>query len=189
MSISIQFQTMAFMSLCGIFMGMGFDTYHVIKGKGRFPLWAVFILDLLFWLSSVGIVFYVLVWVNDGIVRFPIYLGIIIGAWLYFLIGSKVYIRFLLTVLEWSIWVFQISVKFIDFLLIKPIEIIFHFIWIILGFLFTVLAKIGLFIWRIISWPLSPFVPWGRNLWKSIRGKMAGAKEKLKKWFTKENKE
>ncbi|WP_232699029.1 spore cortex biosynthesis protein YabQ [Brevibacillus daliensis] len=188
MSIHIQLQTMAFMALCGVLMGMGFDTYHVFKNKGRFPLWVVFILDILFWLTSIGVVFYVLVVVNGGIVRFPIYFGLIIGAWIYFLLVSKTYIQFLLAVIKWAIRIMNFSVKVIDMLLVRPLELIFRFFWISLVFLFSFVVKFLVVLWKIITFPMSPFVRWGRKLWKRIEPKIAGLKGIVKKWISKSKK-
>ncbi|WP_139492584.1 spore cortex biosynthesis protein YabQ [Brevibacillus dissolubilis] len=189
MSIVVQIQTVAYMLLCGTLMGMGFDTYHVFKNKGRFPLWVVFILDLAFWLSSVGLVFYVLVSVNNGVVRFPIFLGMLIGAWFYFLLGSKKYIQFLNTMIKFSIWLYQTILRIIDILIVKPIQFIFQMIWMLLVFLFSILVHIGTFIWRIISFIFAPFARWGRNLWNGLTKLWAGFIHRLQKLFTRKKKD
>jgi len=170
-------------------MGIGFDTYHVFKRKIRFPMWVVFFVDLLFWLGSIALVFYVLIEVNNGVVRYPIFIGMLVGAWMYFVLGSKYYIQLLETMIKFSIWLFYTIVTTIDILIVKPIRFIFQLIWMIAIFIFSLLMSILQFLWKIVLFLTSPFARWGRNVEKSIRTKAEGFWEKCKKWINRKKQE
>lgn len=183
MSVSVQLQTVAFMSLCGALMGIGFDTYHVFKGKGRFPPWLVFLLDVIFWVLSVAVVFFVLIRVNDGIVRFPIFIGMLAGAWFYFLLGSKKYIQFLLTMIKFTQWLYKTTLKLIDIFIVRPVLFIYKIIWMLLTFLFSIFMTIFTFLWRVLRVLASPFAKWGRMFGKSIGTRATGIWKNMKKWI------
>jgi len=182
-SIGTQLQTVMAMLTCGALMGMGFDTYHVFKGKSRLPGWIVFICDLLFWLGSMALVFLILVKVNDGFIRFPIFFGVIIGAWLYFVVGSKKYIHFLHRVIEFSQWLYRTILLVIDTLLVRPILFFYRAILMLLAFLYSVLLWIIGFVWKLTRFVTSPFARWGQHLGKKMFGKTKGFWKNWKNWF------
>ncbi|MGD8192530.1 spore cortex biosynthesis protein YabQ [Brevibacillus ginsengisoli] len=184
MSIAVQLQTIASMSLCGCLMGIGFDTYQYFREKGRFPKWLTFVFDLLFWFASIAVVFYVLVEVNQGIVRFPIFFGILIGAWVYFVLGSKTYIQFLITVIKFAQWLYKTILTIIQALVIRPIMFLYRIIFMILAFILSILMTIGRFIWKIILWISSPFTKWGQSLGKSFHRQGKGIWHRIKNWIT-----
>ncbi len=150
-------------------MGVGFDTYQVFRDRGGFPRWLVFFCDVLFWLASVAAVFYVLVWINDGIIRFPIFLGIFAGAWIYFVLGSKKYIHLLLVMIKFCKWMYRVILMTFDMLLIRPIRFIFKCIWVLIAFLLSVLLSICRVIWKVVKFLLSPFTFVYLNMTKRIR--------------------
>ncbi len=182
MTISVQIQTVVYMSLCGVLMGMGLDTYQVFRAKGRFPSWLVFLLDVLFWIASIGLVFFVLVRVNDGIVRFPVFLSIFAGGWLYFVLGSKAYIQLLLAVIKFLRWLYRTILSIIDTLIVRPVLFLYRLVWMLLTFLVSLLATIGNFLWKVVVMLTSPFRRWGRNMGKNIGRFGAGVWTRLKKW-------
>jgi spore cortex biosynthesis protein YabQ len=182
-SIGVQLQTVMAMLTCGALMGMGFDTYHVFKGRSRLPGWVVFIFDLLFWVGSMGLVFLILIKVNDGLIRFPIFFGVIIGAWVYFLIGSKKYIHFLNRVIKFSQWLYRATLTVIDIILIRPILFFYRVILMLLTFLYSVLLAILGFLWKVTRFLTSPFARWGQHLGKKMFGKTTGFWKNWKNWF------
>jgi len=182
-SIGIQLQTVLAMSTCGVLMGMGFDTYHVFKGKSRLPLWMVFLFDILFWVGSMGAVFLVLVKVNDGIIRFPIFFGMIFGAWMYFIIGSKMYIQFLHRVIKFCQWTYRTLLQIIDVLAVRPVLFCYRVILMVLAFLYSVLLAILGFLWKVARFVTSPFARWGQHLGKKMFGKTKGIWTNWKNWF------
>ena len=106
------------------------------------PLWLVFFFDVLFWVGSMGAVFWILVKVNDGIIRFPIFFGMIFGAWLYFLLGSKKYILFLNRMIKFCQWLYRTVIQIIDTLVVRPVLFIYRVILMVLAFLYSMLLMI-----------------------------------------------
>jgi spore cortex biosynthesis protein YabQ len=182
-SIAVQLQTVLVMSVCGALMGMGYDTYHVFKGKSRFPPWLLFLLDVAFWLCSMAVVFVVLVRVNDGVVRLPIFLGMLLGAWVYFLIGSKKYIQFLLAVIKFCKWLYRTVLLLIDTLIVRPVLFVYRLVWTLLTFLFSGLMTILTFLWKVVRFLSSPFARWGQNMGKRIHRKGKGIWTNWKNWL------
>jgi spore cortex biosynthesis protein YabQ len=182
-SIAVQIQTVLIMSVCGALMGMGYDTYHVFKGNSRFPKWLVFLLDVAFWLCSMAAVFVVLVRVNNGVVRLPIFLGMLLGAWLYFLIMSKKYIHFLLTVIKFCKWFYQTLLHVIDTLIVRPILFLYRLVWMLLAFLFSGIMTILTFLWKVVRFLTSPFARWGQNMGKRIQRTGKGFWSSWKNWI------
>lgn len=164
-------------------MGMGFDTYQLFRGIGKFPRWLVFVLDICFWIASVILTFYVLLRVNNGIVRFPIFIGLIIGAWSYFVIGSKAYTQFLKRVIKFSVQLYRTFLKILELLVWRPILAGYRLIVILLTFLLTIVLAIGRFLWRIILFLSTPFVSLSRITGKGLRRAKAGIWLRLQKWF------
>lgn len=189
MSIGIQLQTVLAMSTCGVLMGMGFDTYHVFKGKSRMPAWLVFLFDILFWVGSMAAVFLILVKVNDGVIRLPIFFGMIFGAWVYFVVGSKKYIQFLLRVIKFCQWLYRTILLVLDTLLVRPVLFICRVIMMLLTFLYTVLLAILGFLWKVARFVTSPFTRWGQHLGKKIFQKTTGIWANWKNWFLSKKKQ
>jgi spore cortex biosynthesis protein YabQ len=182
-SIATQFQTLLSMSFCGLLMGMGYDTYQVLKGKGRFPPWLVFLFDLLFWMASVLFVFWVLVHVNDGVVRFPIIIGMFGGAWLYFLLGSKRYVQFLHTMIKFCQWLYRTLLMIIDTVIVRPVLFIYRLILMLLEFLLSIVMSILLFVWKIVRILISPAQKWGQHAGRKIHQRGKGFWSDVKKWL------
>lgn len=189
MSIGVQIQTVLSMSVCGLLMGMGYDTYQVFRGRGRFPAWLVFLLDVLFWLVSVGFVFWILAYVNNGVVRFPIFIGLFGGAWLYFLLGSKQYVQFLQAAIRFTQWLFRTVMLIIDTLIVRPILFIYRLIGMLISFLITIILGIFQFCWRILQIPIAPVQKWGHNVGRKIHRRGKGFWADVKKWIRPRNKQ
>lgn len=166
-------------------MGTGFDTYQVFRGKISIPRWLIFLCDLAFWIASAGMVFIVLVKVNDGIVRFPVYLGVIVGAWLYFVVGSKYYIQFLLAVIRFSQWLYRLILRIVDIFLIMPIRFIYRLIVVILGFILTIVLTILRIVWKIVLFLLHPFIVIWRKMAKRLHVPFNKIWLLLKQWIRK----
>lgn len=181
MNIDTQFQTILSMTAAGLMMGMGYDTYQVFRGKGKPPAWLVFLLDIIFWLIGAGFVFWILVYVNNGVVRFPIFLGLFGGAWVYFLLGSKTYIQLLQSAIRAFLWLVQTLITILDTLIFRPILFIYRLIGMIITFIFTIIINIFQFFWRILRIPIAPLGKWGHNVGKKTSQRAKGFWAKVKK--------
>ena len=102
MEFSIAEQTLVFVQACafGIFIGFVYDFFRSVRiiTKAKFFLTAVF--DTFFSVLLIISVFIFFINCTDGIIRFYIFAGIILGGCLYFLSVSSIYIKFMLFVLS-----------------------------------------------------------------------------------------
>ncbi|AGA59712.1 spore cortex biosynthesis protein YabQ [Thermobacillus composti KWC4] len=122
MSLQVQFLTLAYVALAGIGMGAAFDGYRVAARElnaGR--LW-IPVFDLLYWLLATLVVFRVLLAVNEGEVRLPVFLGFFIGLAFYFWLLSGPVIRLyrLLAAAVRRLW--RLAVGTADVLVVRPLR-------------------------------------------------------------------
>ncbi|RKD22788.1 spore cortex biosynthesis protein YabQ [Ammoniphilus oxalaticus] len=143
MSIEIQAITMLLMVGCGMTMGLLYDTYRVMKGQTGLRGWLVIICDLLFWASCLFLVFGTLLRVNEGIVRLYLFLGMGLGAWLYFSLFTSFYIKWFLRLIQLVKAIYRFMTRLCQVLLIKPLIFIYQTA-------LAIIIAIALFLWRVI---------------------------------------
>ncbi|MEW9672689.1 spore cortex biosynthesis protein YabQ [Ammoniphilus sp. 3BR4] len=188
MSLKIQAITMLLMVTCGMTMGLLYDTYRVMKGQTGLRGWLVIICDLLFWASCIFLVFGTLLRVNDGIVRVYLFLGMGIGAWLYFALFHSFYVKWFLRFINLVKAIYRFSVRVFQLVIIKPIILLYKVI-------ITVIVAVSLFIWKVILFIYGLlqriFVPLGthssklgKKIYKGSKKKGAGFLKRLAKLFT-----
>lgn len=178
MSLSIQWLTLGAMLLSGIGMGVLFDGYRVVSNELRFPRWSLSLLDLTYWIASAIIVFRMLYVSNSGEVRAYVFVGLAIGAILYYLLFSKLTMTLTLWLIKAVKWCIQLIINIFHFLVIKPVMLL----WTILLFILTISYKftigVGKFvlqllrpIGKLLLWVLSPItkplVKWLLPYWQS----------------------
>jgi spore cortex biosynthesis protein YabQ len=120
-SLQVQFLTLASVALAGIGMGAAFDGYRVAARElnaGR--LW-IPVFDLLYWLLAALVVFRVLLAVNEGEVRLPVFLGFFIGLAFYFWLLSDPVIRLYRLLAAAVRRMIRIAVRAADLLVVRPV--------------------------------------------------------------------
>lgn len=145
-------QVFAFAATVVIGMAAGFcyDYYSVIREVLRLNKLGTWLGDMIFWLAITALVFAMLLWGNRGDVRLYVFIGLGLGALIYFRIFSSAVRR---------------TMRFKFFLLQKTWELLVKaliFVWAVMVFPFRLLALI-------ISYPLNFF-----------KGLLAGAGRKLR---------
>lgn len=143
MSIQVQAITMLLMVACGMSMGLLYDTYRVMKGQTGLRGWLVIICDLLFWASCIFLVFGTLLRVNEGMVRIYLFLGMGIGAWIYFSLFTSFYIKWFLRLINLVKAIYRFIVRLINLVIIKPLIFLYRTI-------VAIVIGTALFIWRIV---------------------------------------
>ena len=104
----------------GIIMGMLYDLIRILRKIIHHPNWLVQIEDLLYWITCGCFAFIMVYWENYGQIRVFIFIGILIGAILYFCTASILFMK----VATWTIyWTKKVLKKIISFVLI-PIKCI-----------------------------------------------------------------
>jgi len=89
--ISLEGQIINFLVTVGLGLVMGsvFDFYYVLRCFFRPRKIFVHISDLFIWLFMIALVFVTLVYVNWGEMRFYVFLGLIFGMFIYYLLLSR----------------------------------------------------------------------------------------------------
>ncbi len=95
MNADSQIETFVITVATGIFLGVAFDFYRVLRGLYR-PHWLLTALaDLGYWLFATGVVFLALLFGNWGELRLYAFIGLALGAFGYFRLLSRRAVRLL----------------------------------------------------------------------------------------------
>ncbi|WP_042453843.1 spore cortex biosynthesis protein YabQ [Neobacillus dielmonensis] len=152
MSLSTQFLTMISMIGMGSLFGALLDTYHRFLKRPKRRTWIVFLNDLLFWTIQALLIFYALFLVNNGELRFYIFIALLCGFAAYQSIFKGIYLRLLEMLIS---TVFSISRFLRDtfiLLIYKPITGLIQLIILILLSIGRGLLSLVNLIWKIVLW-------------------------------------
>lgn len=175
MSLHIQFLTLSVMAGSGAFMGLMFDVYRVLSGQLRPPRWLVPLLDLVYWLVATLFVFRALLYSNDGQVRIYVFLGLILGIWLYFKLASRLAVATVLFLIQLIRALIRFIGKTIEFVIIKPVLLLYRLLFILLGFLWA----LSIFLGKLVLQLLYPVFLLGRFLFRPLLKRL-----KKPKWWS-----
>lgn len=168
MSLHIQFLTLSVMAGSGAFMGVLFDVYRVLSGQLRPPRWLVPLLDIGYWIVATLFVFRALLYSNDGQVRVYVFLGLALGLWLYFRLVSRLTVVFVQFCIRLVRALIRFIGKTIEFVIIKPVQLLYRLILVLFGFLWAFTIFLG----KIVLQLLYPFLLLGRWLMKPLRKRL-----------------
>ena len=119
MTLSTQFITMLSMIGMGAFFGAALDTYNRFLQRRKRKSWLVFINDILFWLFQGLFIFFILFHVNQGELRFYIFLALLCGFAAYQSILKQLYLKCLEKLISIVIAVFRLFGKTYPFTCIQ----------------------------------------------------------------------
>lgn len=144
MTLAIQFSTLMAMFGTGMAMAWVFDLYTWFRHRLHIRKGMTFVFDLLYWIVFAITVLLVLYSVNQGRIRIPIFLMMLIGGLIYFQFLSKPFLHL------WE-YVVTLITRFV------------HFVW----------RFLQIFLIRPVSWLVSTLlslIVWtSTGLWKVIR--------------------
>ena len=187
MTLTVQFYTMIAMVAMGVWLGVAMDTYsrflHPRKNKS---MW-LFGNDIVFWLLQGLLIFYVLFEVNEGELRFYVFLALLCGYAAYRALFQQLYRNSLERIIIVVIGLFHFVRSLFIHLIYKPIR----FILKLLLSLCMMIVSVGVTIfWFIIKLFWVPFKWILLLLWKliprSVRSlliKTAGLADKIKNYI------
>lgn len=116
----VQLSLLWYSILAGIFTGILFDIYRVLRGSGPKNKIISFIEDMLFWILAAILIFVFLLWKTGAIINIYVFSFVGIGIYLYIMIFSnrliKHYRKMLLKLLK--------AIRIISNLIIFPFRII-----------------------------------------------------------------
>lgn len=154
MTLEVQFLTMISMVFCGIYLGAMYDTFRRFSPYWKRRKVLTYFLEILFWLVQTAIIFYILYRVNDGEVRFYIFLAGLLGFSMYQALVKSIYLRMLEQIIRVIASIYRFLSRMVEALLIKPIIWMFTVIMTIVLWLIHTIWKILIMFLRILLLPL-----------------------------------
>ncbi|TDL60287.1 spore cortex biosynthesis protein YabQ [Rhodococcus qingshengii] len=121
MTLSTQFLTMLSMIGMGSLFGVMFDTYQRFLDRPNRKSWIVFFNDLLFWVIQALIIFYILFLVNNGELRFYIFVALLCGFAAYQSLFKGIYLRLLEFIIKTVIAIYRFMRRAFQLLIYKPV--------------------------------------------------------------------
>lgn len=149
MTLTVQFYTLLAMVGMGLWLGVAVDTYRRFLHAYVRPI-LLFFCDLLFWIVQGLLVFYVLLLVNDGTIRFYIFLALLCGFAMYRALFQNLYLQVLNICIRLSIRIFNICVNIFQQLIVFPVRALIRVVFQVLSFLFTVLMSFCQLLFRFL---------------------------------------
>ncbi|WP_246946044.1 spore cortex biosynthesis protein YabQ [Bacillus pinisoli] len=163
MSLTVQFYTMLAMFGMGSWVGAALDTYGRFLKRPERANWVVFINDIIFWVVQGLIIFYTLLVVNEGELRFYVFLALLCGFAAYQSLFQSLYKRFLEQVILLVVNTYKFFAKLVTVLIINPIRYIIQLLLVFLIGVWKLLLVITMSILKVIYTPIK----WvGILLWK-----------------------
>lgn len=176
MSLTVQLQTMLAMVAMGGWLGIAIDTYsRLIRGRKWNKLITV-INDSLFWFLHGLFIFYILLQINEGEMRFYILLALLCGYACYRTLFDKVYQRVLEATIRAFVTIFQFFRTALIVLIINPIKELLKFLYLVCMIIIKIL-KIVIFFLLMLFY--TPIIWVGKGIWEILPN------EKLKKFQNK----
>jgi spore cortex biosynthesis protein YabQ len=150
MSLTTQFFTMLSMIGIGGWLGATFDTYARLWNRSKKARWIVFISDVLFWIVQALLTFYVLLLVNNGEIRFYIFLALLCGYAAYQSLFKTTYLKILEFFIRIVVSIYRFIIRLFHYFVILPLRLIYRFIVILLFGTCHILLYVGKILYKIV---------------------------------------
>lgn len=153
MTLSVQFITLITMILSGFYLGVIQETFRrfTVYWKGR--LFFTYFLEILFWITQAGILFYILYRVNQGEIRLYIILACLLGFSMYQALAKKLYLKLLERFIRLFSSFYRGILRLINLLVISPLQWIFFTIYRMIKTTLFGAGKILLWLCRLVFTP------------------------------------
>lgn len=158
MSLTVQFYTMLAMVGMGSYFGAALDTYSRLFNRSKRNVIVRGINDILFWIVQALITFYILYLVNNGEIRFYIFLALLCGFAFYQSLLKNLYNRLLEWLIQLLVRIYRLGVKLFSNVIIKPVVMFFTFIFTIIVALGKFTLQMFLFLVKILGFFLKLFL-------------------------------
>lgn len=121
--------------LNGLLIGILFDVFRILRKSFKTPDFITYIQDIAFWLVSGLLLLYSIFKFNNGELRLFIFLGVVLGNFLYMLVFSKLFINI-------SVSIINITKKICYITIVVPIKYIIMFAYRPIKFISTKFVKL-----------------------------------------------
>lgn len=163
MTLSEQFYSMIAMGGMGIWIGASLTTYHRFLPSKRVWRWILFLTDLIFWCVQGLIIFYVLLLVNQGTLRFYLFLALAIGFSAYKGLFETIYNKILEGVIRFTVGTARIVKKTVKLFFVQPLlyllKLCFTLVKMVSRILLVILLFIGTIIYTPFKWLFHLLIP------------------------------
>ncbi len=173
-----------------MYVGAAIDTFRRFERSWKHRVLFSYGMEIGFWLLQTLILFYLLYRVNQGELRFYIFLAILCGFATYKALFELLYQRLLELMIRFVVELYRFFARLVKGLVFQPIIWLFRLllllltgIWAVLLWLLTVIGKVCLFPFRLLFkliWMLIP-KPIKKYLHK-LAGFYSKIKNMLRKW-------
>src|SRR5690606_24680585 len=207
MNLTTQFYTLLAMICMGGWLGASLDTYQRFLKRSKRKYFFVFINDILFWIVQGLLFFYTLLLVNEGELRFYVFIAILCGFAADQSLLKSMYVRLLEHVIQAIIRIYEFLLKTGELLIVRPIKMLYQLIivillgilnillvlgkillkigWIILKICFTPIKWIGVIIWKLLPQTVTKNVEKFFQKCAGFLKKVENIKPILIKWWKK----
>ncbi|MDQ0202136.1 spore cortex biosynthesis protein YabQ [Neobacillus ginsengisoli] len=187
MTLSAQFLTMLSMIGMGSLFGVMFDTYQRFLNRPKRNRWIVFFNDLLFWIIQALLIFYILFLVNNGELRFYIFIALLCGFAAYQGLFKGIYLRLLEILIFTVIAVYRFLKNTFLMLVYKPVLGLIRLVILIILFLGRGLFTLVKFVFKVLLFIIktmifTPLIKILLILWKFLP---KGIKKNVEKLYNK----
>lgn len=140
MDFSISKEAFVFLSavLCGGLLHVLYDLFFIIRKKSAEEKIVIHVQDGLFWILAFFIIFFSLLTINGGIVRFYELLGVVLGVVLYHLTLSRFILKLVCKILAISSKIFNFFLK----ILLTPLRFLYNIIYRYICIIFLPMKKL-----------------------------------------------
>ncbi|WEG12720.1 spore cortex biosynthesis protein YabQ [Pullulanibacillus sp. KACC 23026] len=163
MTLTEQFYSMLAMCGMGIWLGASLTTYHRFFPQRKVWQWLLFVTDLLFWCLQGLIIFYVLLLVNQGVLRFYLFIALLIGFSAYKGLFETTYYKILDTLIHFIVGTARFLRKMVKLFLVQPLlfllKLLFSLVKMISRMLLAILLFIGTVIYTPLKWLFGLIIP------------------------------
>ncbi|MBM7663432.1 spore cortex biosynthesis protein YabQ [Bacillus mesophilus] len=163
MSLTVQFYTMLAMFGMGSWVGAALDTYGRFLKRSTRASWFVFLNDIAFWVVQGLIIFYTLLVVNEGELRFYVFLALLCGFAAYQSLFQSFYKSLLERLISMVVKTYKFFARLVTVLIINPIRYIIQLLLVFLLGLWKLIMMVSIFIVKVIY---TPFKWVGLLIWK-----------------------
>src|SRR5699024_12815245 len=122
MTLHVQFMSLISMVIGGFYLGMAIDTFRRFSTYWERNVFFKYLLEICFWLMQSLILFYVLFRVNDGEIRFYIFLSCLLGFATYQALAASIYKQLLEGVIRIVRSIYRFFKRLIEVLIIIPVK-------------------------------------------------------------------
>lgn len=170
MTLYVQIESMVAVLLLGLLFGAWFDTYLRFVRKHKRKRIRIFISDIFFFISYGLVFFYIVYLVNEGNLRFYLFLANLLGLSIYHVLFRKYFLNFLEFLLRFVLRLYIAIKNVLRLIFIEPIRYILK----LLVLFAMIISKVILFLLRPIQ------LLFYHTVWKYTPQKV---KKRIKEWI------